>query len=164
MDKFFFENELIISKFKKILSDKMVKFFMWKELLKLWKSDNLLQQAWEQSFEMPELDYEAAGFALKLLSLEKVDGRDAYKLEITDPSGVSSLEYFDAESGYKIMDEKTEETPEGSVLQFSKYEDYREVGGIMYPNKMMGAIGPQTFTATVDSIVFNSDIDDTVFK
>jgi phosphate transport system protein len=31
---------------------------MWKDLKKLWKSDNLLDQAWEQSYEMLDIDGE----------------------------------------------------------------------------------------------------------
>jgi len=31
---------------------------MWKELISLWKSDNLLQQAWEATYEMLEIDEE----------------------------------------------------------------------------------------------------------
>jgi len=31
---------------------------MWKELISLWESDNLLQQAWEETFEMLEIDEE----------------------------------------------------------------------------------------------------------
>jgi Na+/phosphate symporter len=31
---------------------------MWRELIKLWRQDNLLKQAWEQSFEMLKIDQE----------------------------------------------------------------------------------------------------------
>lgn len=117
-----------------------------------------------QALFMPELDYRGAGFITELASLEKIDGRDAYKLEITDPSGAVSLEYYDVENGYKIRDEKTEETPSGPMLQSNTYEDYREVEGIMYPHKMIISIGPQTITATVDNVVFNAGVDDAVFK
>ena len=31
---------------------------MWKDLKRLWQSDNLLEQAWEQSYEMLDIDRE----------------------------------------------------------------------------------------------------------
>jgi hypothetical protein len=117
-----------------------------------------------QALFMPELDYRGAGFTLELLSIENINGSDAYKLEITDPLGAISLEYYDVVSGYKILDEQTEETPSGPMLQSNTYEDYREVDGIMYPHKMIISIGPQTITATVDSVAFNAGVDDSVFK
>lgn len=117
-----------------------------------------------QALFMPELDYRGAGFTLELLSIEKINGSDAYKLEITDPLGATSLEYYDVVSGYKIMDEQTEETPSGPMLQSNTYEDYREVDGIIYPHRMTISIGPQTITATVDSVAFNTGVDDSVFK
>jgi zinc protease len=117
-----------------------------------------------QSLFMPELDYGTAGFSLKLLSIEKIDGKDAYKLEITDPSGGSSLEYYDAGTGYKIMEEKTEETPGGPLVQSSRFDDYREVDGVFYPHRIVISMGPQTITAEVDSITINSGIDDSLFE
>jgi zinc protease len=117
-----------------------------------------------QSLFMPELNYDGAGFTVKLLSLEKTDGTDAYKLEITDPSGSSSLEFYDARSGFKILEEKTENTPGGPLTQSTRYSDYQEVGGIRYPFKMFITAGSQNISATVESIELNSGIDDSVFK
>jgi zinc protease len=117
-----------------------------------------------QSLFMPELDYPAAGFTVKLLSMEMIDGREAYKLEVTDPAGGSSLEYYDAGTGYKIMEESTRETPGGTIVQSSKYEDYRVVDGIMFPYRIVIHMGPQTITATVESIAVNSGLDDSLFR
>jgi len=117
-----------------------------------------------QAMFMPELDYRGSGFSLELVSVRNIDGRDAYILEITDPLGAISLEYYDVGNGFKIRDEQTEETPSGPMLQSNTYEDYREVDGILYPHKMTISIGPQTMTATVDSIAFNTGVDDSVFK
>jgi phosphate uptake regulator len=40
---------------------------MWKELLKLWKADNLMSQAWEQSYKMLALDHEMMLEAIRVL-------------------------------------------------------------------------------------------------
>lgn len=40
---------------------------MWKELINFWKSDNLLQQAWNQSYEMLEISQEMFNEAVRIL-------------------------------------------------------------------------------------------------
>jgi phosphate transport system protein len=40
---------------------------MWKSLMQLWKADNLLQQAWSESFEMLEIDREMFLEAVRIL-------------------------------------------------------------------------------------------------
>ncbi len=117
-----------------------------------------------ESLFLPERNYQAAGFTLKLLSYEKVEGTDAYKLEITDPSGESRLEYYDALSGLKILEEKTESAPGGVLTVSTRYSDYREVKGIQYPFAMLINTGGQIISATVENVVFNSGIDDSAFK
>ena len=40
---------------------------MWKSILNIWKSDNLLEQAWKESFEMLEITYEMFCEAISVL-------------------------------------------------------------------------------------------------
>ena len=40
---------------------------MWNQLLKLWKSDNLLVQAWDQSYEMLEIARDMCLEAMRIL-------------------------------------------------------------------------------------------------
>ena len=62
------------------------------------------------------------------------------------------------------MEESTRETPGGTIVQSSKYEDYRVVDGIMFPYRIVIHMGPQTITATVESIAVNSGLDDSLFR
>jgi len=112
----------------------------------------------------PELDYQRNGYSIKLLSVEKIDDLDAFKLEITDPSGQVGYSYFNGITGLKIREEKSEETPEGRMVQITTFDDYKDVDGILYPHKMTIAAGPQTISATVESIEINTGIEDSVFK
>ena len=123
-----------------------------------------LESLRNQSRFLPELDYSGEGYKLNLLSIDKIDGSDAYKLELEDPSGTTSLVYYDVESAFRIREEKTELTPGGPVLQTTTYGDYKEVNGIMYPHKMIMSFGPQTISGTAVSVKFNSGIEDSVFK
>jgi zinc protease len=117
-----------------------------------------------QSTFMPELNYSGLGYALKLQSIEKIEGSDAYNVQITDPLGDVSFAYYDIESGYLVREEQTQESPNGPSLQSTDMSDYREVGGIMYPHKMVIGMGPQIITGTTTSVEFNTGIEDSVFQ
>ncbi len=113
---------------------------------------------------MPELDYPAAGYSLKLLPVESIDGRDAYKIELTDPLGEISLAWYDVDTGLRIQEEETEETPDGPLVQITTYGDYRDVDGILYPHRIVFRVGPQILTGTVINVLFNSGIEDSLFR
>jgi predicted Zn-dependent peptidase len=117
-----------------------------------------------QSQFMPELEYEELGYQLRLLSIVKVDNRDAYKLEITDHLGDVSTQYFDADTFLKIKQESIQDTPQGPVTQTVSYSDYRNVEGYMSPYKMIFRFGPQVLNGTVQKVEVNKGIDDSVFR
>jgi hypothetical protein len=113
---------------------------------------------------MPELDYAGNGFEVALLSIETIGNAETYKVEIKDPSGGVSEEYFDIETGLKIRTDKFHETPGGTVVQTTLLSDYRKVDGVLFPYKMEVTMGPQAFTGTVESTRFNTGMDESVFK
>ncbi|MFC2111877.1 insulinase family protein [Bacteroidota bacterium] len=117
-----------------------------------------------QSQFLPELNYAGLGYSLKLQSIEKIDGADAYKIEITDPMGKVGFSYYDIKSGYLIREERSEETPGGPMTQITILGDYREVNDIMYPYQMIIKIGPQTISGSVTSVELNTGIEDSVFQ
>lgn len=97
----------------------------------------------------PELYYAYSDVELKLEGVEKVGGRDAYVLAIVYPSGKSSLAYFDVESGLKVREATTIDTPQGSFEQAVTYSDYREVDGVRYPFTSVTQMGPQAVESTM---------------
>ena len=44
------------------------------------------------------------------------------------------------------------------------YDDYREVNGLMIPYKLVQVIGEMSLEGTVKEVLFNSKIDDSLFK
>jgi zinc protease len=92
-----------------------------------------------------ELNYEDYGFTKTLAGIETVDGKDAYKVEVTSPAGETSLEYYDVESGLKV---KTE-SAQGSA----KISDYRTVamaGETVRPSFFGRLFGKKPTTKTID--------------
>ncbi|ALI99114.1 insulinase family protein [Rufibacter tibetensis] len=110
------------------------------------------------------LNYDQLGVKLALNQVEKVEGRDAYKLELTLPSGKKSYHYFDKETGLKIREVATEQTSVGTANQTTDLKDYREVNGIKFPHQIDLHIGSQVITSTVNSVEINKNLKDDVFK
>ncbi|MEM6516853.1 MAG: pitrilysin family protein [Bacteroidota bacterium] len=106
-----------------------------------------------EAVPFPELDN--YGGTASLETIEKVDGKDAYKININEKKTV----YYDVESGLKIK--QVEKTPMGeSVLMYS---DYQKVGNIMFPFGMSQAVGPQKFDFKVKEIKVNEGVSDADF-
>ena len=100
----------------------------------------------------------------KLLGTEKVNGKDAYKIEVSLPTGKSWTEYYDPQTGYKVKDVQQITVPQGTFTKENDYSDYKNVGGVMYPFKLVQSVGPQTIELNVSSIKVNTGIPDSKFE
>ena len=124
--------------------------------------------------ELEKLKYEASlhlltnldslGVKLKLAGVEKVNGKDAYKIEMTFPSGTKWIQYYDPETGYKVKETKNVTTPQGTFTQDIFYSDYRTVDGVKYPFTIRQSMGSQEMEFKVESIKINTEIPDTKFE
>jgi zinc protease len=124
--------------------------------------------------ELEKLKYEASlhfllnidslGVRLKLGGMEKIGGKNAYKIEMVLPSGTKWIQYFDPETGLKIKESKNITTPQGTFTQENYYSDYRNIGGVKYPFKIKQTVGAQNIEMNVSSIKINAEIPDYKFK
>ena len=117
-----------------------------------------------QSQFMRELKYQELGYKLELKSIEMVNGRETYRIEVFHPWSGTGYDYYDRETGLRLREDKVEVTPDGEMVQITHLSDYKEVDGILYPHKMDLSIGPQQITATVENIKLNAGIDDSIFE
>jgi zinc protease len=113
---------------------------------------------------IPELKYKDYGVKAQLTGIEKINNKDAYKVELTMPGGSKAVNYYDKDSGLKIREENTEESPVGTVTQVTEYDNYKEVMGIKYPHQIKQTVGPQNINATVSKIEINSKLKDELFR
>ncbi|MFM9951512.1 MAG: caspase domain-containing protein [Saprospiraceae bacterium] len=90
----------------------------------------------DQSGIFEEIEYATNGTKLQLKGVEKVNGKDAYKLDITAPSGIKVTEFFDKATWLKVRTVQIEQGSEGPVTSTSDYEDYRNVNGIKVPYRL----------------------------
>lgn len=115
-----------------------------------------------ESAIFPELASEKA--TIKLLGIEKVDGKDAYTVEYKLPSGFKSTYYYDVESGLKVKQTESLETPQGTMVSATTYSDYKEVEGVRFPQKIGQQQGPMNLTFELIEIQVNPEIKDSLFS
>lgn len=110
------------------------------------------------------LHYDELGITPALKGIKTINGKDAYEIELLLPSGKKWFNYYDVESGFKIREITTVESPQGSFDQTIDMSDYREVEGIMYPHKLSQQLGPQSIELEVTEIKVNQDLSDGFFN
>ncbi len=112
----------------------------------------------------PERNYMDEGYNVILTKVAMVDGQKAVAMDVTNPAGKKSTEYYDLESGLKVKVEQSEETPQGPVSVSANYSDYREVKGVMFPYKIVQKAGPQVIKMNVTEVKVNSGVKVSEFK
>lgn len=119
----------------------------------------------EQSALFPERKYMDPGFTIELKGIEDVDGKPAYKLLVTKPSGAKSTEYYDQMTFLKIKEVQTAEAQGQTMTTTYEYSDYKIVDGIMVPHTMTisGAM-PTPMVMKAVSVKINSSVDPDLFK
>jgi zinc protease len=103
-----------------------------------------------------ELRYKELGIEKNLQGIEKINGKDAYKVEVIARDGTRSYDYYDVESGFKIQTV----SPQGTAT----YSDYRQVGNLWFPYALSQQMGPQSIDMTVTEIKVNSGLEDDIFR
>lgn len=107
-------------------------------------------------FDGPLVHAKENGHEVKLLSIEPVDGRDAYKLQLTMKTGGVQTHYVDAETFYVT---RVESAAGDSIMR-----DYRLVDGHPVPSviEMIGPMGEQT--VYIEDVELGVEIDDAAFS
>lgn len=115
-----------------------------------------------ESAIFPELALEEA--MAKLVAIEKVEGKDAYTVEYKLPSGFKSTYYYDVQSGLKVKQTESLETPQGTMVSATNYSDYKEVDGVRFPQKIGQQQGPMNLTFELTEIEVNPEVKDSLFS
>lgn len=116
-----------------------------------------------QGHPFPELYYDTLGIEKKLVGVEKVDDKDAYKIQYT-ADGKDWFDYFDTQTGLKVKRSATNEGPRGKVETDIRFGNYKEVNGIKFPFTRSQKLGQFEMTMETQSIKLNKGIDDKQFK
>ena len=100
---------------------------------------------------------------LTVVDMEKVNDRDAYKVEAEIPDDAPDEIYFDAASGLPARVLNHRHTPQGVIDFVEDFDDYREVDGIKRPYIIREVSGEQVVTIHVTQVRHNVLLDDSVF-
>ncbi len=122
---------------------------------------DMLKEMEYQAMIFPELQYNELGYDLKLLSKDKLEGKDVYKLIITNPVKKETTVYFDVKSGLKVKE--VANLPQGQGSSVTLYSEYKDIDGVKFPVVMSQTVGPQSIAINVDEVLVNKGIQDEVF-
>ncbi len=105
-----------------------------------------------------------SGIKLKLEDIEKVNGKEAYKIDMILPSGTKWIQYYDTQTWLKVKESKAITVPQGTFTQDTFFDDYRDVDGVKYPFSLKQTLGPQHLDFVVTSIKVNTGLKDNIFE
>ena len=104
-----------------------------------------------------------SGNKAKLTGVETVEGKKAYKIEISGDA-VSSTYFYDMETGLKVKEAQVTNMGGRTQTQETVYKDYQEVEGIKFPAVKTGAMGPQSVTFKLREVVINKGVSEEDFN
>lgn len=116
-------------------------------------SEEEINKIKEESAPFPELSYLTVG-GITLEGIENVGDKKAYKIKVTDNKTV----FYDVETGLKLQEVNLAEMQGQQIQQTLKYDDYKDVSGIMFPFKLTQSMGPQNIDFNVTEIKVNDGV------
>lgn len=94
----------------------------------------------------------------RTLGSEDVNGKQAWKVEMTPKEGKPEILDFDKESGLLVRSSETIITPLGAIPVQAEMSDYRMVDGIMTPFTMTQRAMDQVMVMHFDKVTYNAAI------
>jgi hypothetical protein len=120
----------------------------------------------EADVDGPLVDYRIKGHRVTLVGQERLEGGDAYKIEVRKKGGTVEYHFLDARSYLPVRIEGRR-TIRGTLIEGeSILRDYREAGGVLWPYSIRsGAQGhPEKQVLTVDKVEVDPALDDERFR
>jgi outer membrane lipoprotein-sorting protein len=112
------------------------------------------------------VDYAAKGNKVDMEGVEKVEGKDAYKLKVTQKSGDVKYIWIDAQSFLDVRVSGPQRRMDGKMHNVYVYQrDFRSVSGVMVPYTLETTVEGyrDTHKMVLESVVINPKLDDSLF-
>jgi zinc protease len=114
------------------------------------------------------LYYNDGGYKMEVKGVEKVNGKDAYKVLITSPAGTTFTEYFDIANGLLVRLEKSAKMQGQEIQQTIDFSNFKKVGNVLFPFttniSSNSAMGSQEMTVELKDIKLNEGVKVEDFK
>jgi len=109
-----------------------------------------------------QLYYAADGAKIESAGTAKVGTADAFKLNITSPSGHKKTEYYDIKSGLMLKTESTSTKGAIEISQSIEYSNYKKIGDILFPFSLTSSAstpqGSQEFLIIIKDVIINAPL------
>jgi outer membrane lipoprotein-sorting protein len=112
------------------------------------------------------VDYASKGSKVELNGVEKVEGKDAYKLKVTQKSGDEKYIWIDAQSFLDVRVSGQQRRMDGKMRNVYVYQrDFRSVNGLMIPFTLETVVDGYrgTHKTVLESVVINPKLEDSLF-
>jgi hypothetical protein len=96
--------------------------------------------------------------AAKTVGVENVNGKPAWKVEMTPKQGKPETFYFDQASGLLVRSAQTVTTPLGDIPVEAEMSDYRTVDGVKTAFTMTQKAMSQVMVMHFDKVTYNAEI------
>jgi outer membrane lipoprotein-sorting protein len=119
----------------------------------------------EADLDGPLVDYAAKGTSVELEGTEQVEGRDTYRLKLTEKGKVRHL-WIDAKTFLEVKIDGTPRRMDGRMRHVEVYyRDFRNVDGLMIPHVVETAVQGvrQPHKMVIETVVVNPKLDDALF-
>ncbi len=121
-----------------------------------------------QTSMFDQMDYLTGNYKLKVNGTEKVNGKDAYKLEVTLPNGKTQTEYYDTQSHLLVKLDKESQANNMTISNSVEFGNYKKVGNVMFPHTQQVTVSAngqvQSFEMNVNDIKLNEGVTAADFK
>ena len=108
-------------------------------------------------------NYAKKGSTAELIGKVNLEGKEAYRIKLTNADGMVKDYYIDGET-YLVTMVKTKVEAMGQTMNVdTKIVEYKEINGIKMGYKMEQVMPMGTSTITLDEIKLDEKIDDSVF-
>jgi hypothetical protein len=94
---------------------------------------------------------------------EKIDDKPCYKVVLTTPEGKTRTAYYDKQTNLVVKVVSTEKTPMGELTIEAFPSEYKKVGDILMPHKLLQKMAGQDIAITFDKVEQNVKIPDKRF-
>lgn len=113
----------------------------------------------------PYVDFTARGYKAELLGNETIGTANAYKIKITSPDNITTIDYFDATTFYLIRTVAQTEMQGQMIENIMTYSDYKDSEGYKIPYKveMDMADGQFLMVITFAKLELDKPIDAAIF-
>lgn len=112
----------------------------------------------------PELNYEKYNVQLEAIGIESIGKEQFYVVKIVNGEK-EEYNYYDASNFLLSKKTSIESSPDGGPVENTvEYGDYKNVNGFLIPHSQNMSIGKMSFSGTISSFEFNSELDFSEFK